>query len=61
MARQKGVQVVIATIKGKDILTHLRLMFPPYKNQPVYMHSVSVDQFPHDRNTRMFKLGILCI
>ena len=60
MERHKRIQVAITIINGKDILTYLRLMFPSYINQPVDMHSVSVDEFLCDRNTGMFKLGI-CI
>ena len=55
------MQVVITTMNGKDILTYLRLIFPPYKNQPIDMYSISVDQFPYDGKTGMFKPGILYI
>ena len=61
MARQKIMQLVITTMNGKDILTYLRLIFLPYKNQPIDMYSVSVDQFPYDGKTGMFKPGILYI
>ena len=61
MAHQKRMQVVITTMNGKDILTYLRLIFPPYKNQPIDMYSISVDQFPYDGKTGMFKPGLLYI
>ena len=37
MAPQKRIEAVITPRNGKDILTYLRLMFPPYQNQPIGM------------------------
>ena len=37
MAPQKRIEAVITPRIGKYILTYLRLMFPPYKNQPIGM------------------------